>query len=421
MLLIETISIPESAGCYLYKDNKGQVIYVGKSKYLPKRVKSYFQKNHDNQKTKLLVENIHSVDFVTTDSEAEALIVEENLIKLYNPKFNIKGKDDKTVRTYLTIINEEFPRIEVLRSFDEIEGTILAQFTSAMAAREVHDILHQAFPLRSCSYSLTDDNIKAEKFKTCLEYQMGNCLAPCISNIQTWFYNKILSDIKDVFDFNSSHVLKAIEKRRNYFSEKLEFEKANVEHHRHLALKDLIKKIEPLHTEKIKKDLIKIGEHLSLKKQPFIIESFDNSHTAGQDGVAASVRFVLGKPEKKSYRKFIIKTADVGDDCGSFEEVLTRRFTRLIREKGQLPDLIVMDGGKGQLNVAIKVLAELKLDIDVIGISKDNRHRAAWIHTTDGNVYDLLKVPGKEILANISEEVHRFTINFHKERRDRIN
>ena len=129
---IENISIPESAGCYLYKDNKGQVIYVGKSKYLPKRVKSYFQKNHDNQKTKLLVENIHSVDFVTTDSEAEALIVEENLIKVYNPKFNIKGKDDKTVRTYLTVINEEFPRIEVLRSFDEIEGTILAQFTSAM-------------------------------------------------------------------------------------------------------------------------------------------------------------------------------------------------------------------------------------------------------------------------------------------------
>lgn len=419
-MLIENINIPESTGCYLYKDNKGQVIYVGKSKYLPKRVKSYFQKNHDNQKTKALVENIHSVDFVTTDSEAEALIVEENLIKLYNPKFNIKGKDDKTVRTYLAVINEEFPRIEVIRSFEDIECHILAQFTSAMAAREVHDLLHEAFPLRSCSYSLTDDNIKAEKFKTCLEFQMGNCLAPCISNIQKWFYNKIISDIKEVFNFNSSNVLKGIEKRRNYFSEKLEFEKANVEHHRHLALQKLIKKIEPLHSEKIKKDLIKIGEHLSLKKPPFIIESFDNSHTAGQDGVACSIRFVMGRPEKSSYRKFIIKTADVGDDCGSFEEVLTRRFTRLIREKGQLPDLIVMDGGKGQLNVAIKVLLQLNLNIDIIGISKDNRHRAAWVHTTDGNVYDLLKVPGKEILAKISDEVHRFTINFHKERRDKI-
>jgi excinuclease UvrABC nuclease subunit len=420
MFLIENINIPESAGCYLYKDNKGQVIYVGKSKYLPKRVKSYFQKNHDNQKTKALVENIHSVDFVTTDSEAEALIVEENLIKLYNPKFNIKGKDDKTVRTYLAVIDEEFPRVEVIRSFEDIECHILAQFTSAIAAREVHDLLHEAFPLRSCSYSLTDDNIKAEKFKTCLEYQMGNCLAPCISNIQKWYYNKIISDIKEVFNFNSSNVLKGIEKRRNFFSEKLEFEKANVEHHRHLALQKIIKKIEPLHSEKIKKDIIKIGEHLSLRKPPFIIESFDNSHTAGQDGVACSIRFVMGRPEKSSYRKFIIKTADVGDDCGSFEEVLTRRFTRLIREKGQLPDLIVMDGGKGQLNVAIKVLSELKLDIDVIGISKDNRHRAAWLHTTDGNVYDLLKVPGKEILAKISDEVHRFTINFHKAKRDKI-
>jgi excinuclease ABC subunit C len=419
-MLIETISIPESAGCYLYKDNKGQVIYVGKSKYLPKRVKSYFQKNHDNQKTKLLVENIHSVDFVTTDSEAEALIVEENLIKLYNPKFNIKGKDDKTVRTYLTIIEEEFPRIEVLRSFDEIEGIILAQFTSAMAAREVHDILHQAFPLRSCSYSLTDDNIKAEKFKTCLEYQMGNCLAPCVSNIQTWFYNKIISDIKDVFNFNSSHVLKAIEKKRNYFSTKLEFEKANTEQHRYLALKELIKKIEPLHTEKIKKELIKIGEHLSLRKQPFIIESFDNSHTAGQDGVAVSVRFILSHPEKKSYRKFLIKTAKVGDDFSSTKEILNRHFNRLISEKKQLPDLIIMDGGKIQLNAAKEVLSELKIEIDMIGLSKDKNHRAKYIHLIDGRKIDLMSVDGREILNSISEEVHRFAIKYHREVRDKI-
>ena len=420
MLLIETISIPESAGCYLYKDSKGQIIYVGKSKYLPKRVKSYFQKNHDNQKTKLLVENIHSVDFVTTDSEAEALIVEENLIKLYNPKFNIKGKDDKTVRTYLTIIEEEFPRIEVLRSFDEIEGIILAQFTSAMAAREVHDILHQAFPLRSCSYSLTDDNIKAQKFKTCLEYQMGNCLAPCISNIQTWFYTKIISDIKDVFNFNSSHVLKAIEKKRNYFSTKLEFEKANTEQHRYLALKELIKKIEPLHTEKIKKDLIKIGEHLSLRKQPFIIESFDNSHTAGQDGVAVSVRFILSHPEKKSYRKFLIKTAKVGDDFSSTKEILNRHFNRLISEKKQLPDLIIMDGGKIQLNAAKEVLSELKIEIDMIGLSKDKNHRAKYIHLIDGRKIDLMSVDGREILNSISEEVHRFAIKYHREVRDKI-
>lgn len=418
--MLEKLNIPQTPGCYLFKDEKEQIIYVGKSKFLPKRVKSYFQKNHDDPKTKSLVENIKSVDFVITESESEALVVEENLIKLYKPKFNIKGKDDRTIRIYLVLTDDDFPKVELIRNTEEINGNILAQFTSGLQAREIYDVLHQVFPLRSCSYDLSQENILNGKFKTCLEYQMGNCDAPCIGMVKKFQYTKLISEVKEVFDFKFDSVKKSIIKRRSYFSKKLEFEKANTEQHRLLSLDTLIKKMEPLRLQKIKDDLKTMGEYLGLKETPLIIESFDNSHTAGQDGVAASIRFVMGSPEKSSYRKYIIKTAKVGDDYSSFDEVLTRRFSRMIREKIQLPNLILMDGGKSQVEVAKKVVEELGLNIDIIGVSKDSRHRAKTVHLKDGMELDILKIPYREILGKISEEVHRFAIKFHREKRDKI-
>jgi len=421
--ILENINIPKSPGCYLFKDEKDQIIYVGKSKYLPKRVASYFQKKHDDLKTTFLVESIRSVDFIITESEAEALVVEENLIKLYQPKYNIKGKDDKTVRLNLTILDEKFPRIDLIRTTDnkEFSGQIIAQFTSGIQAREVYKLLHQVFPLRSCSYDLSESNVESNKFKPCLELQIHNCYAPCqVDGIKNLFYQKIIRDIKDLFDFNSKSAINSITKKRNYHSKMMEYEKAHIEQNRLTKLYELIKKIEPLRLQKIKNELQEIGKILNLSKTPLIIESFDNSHTSGQDGVACSIRFVMGTPEKSSYRKFIIKTAKVGDDYASFEEVLERRFTRLVKEKSQLPDLIVMDGGKPQLSVAQLVLNKLNLNIDLISISKDEKHRARWIHLSNGDTIDFFSVPNYNILGKISEEVHRFTIKFHKERRDKI-
>jgi excinuclease ABC subunit C len=418
--MIENVSIPKSSGCYLFKDDRGQIIYVGKSKYLPKRVNSYFQKNHEDPKTKALVESIRNVDFVITESESEALIVEENLIKLYKPKFNIKGKDDKTVRLFLTVINEDFPRIDLIRNTEEVDGKILAHFTSSFQAREVYDLLHQIFPLRSCSYDLSEENIQSEKFQPCLEYQLGNCGAPCQNLVKKIFYQKMISDISEIFDFKPDNSLKSIKRSMNFFSSNLEFEKANVEYHKLKNLQELIKKIEPLRLIKTKQGLSDIREFLKLKEVPLVIESFDNSHTAGQDGVACSVRFVMGKPEKSSYRKYLIKNAKVGDDYASFEEILERRFRRLIDEKIQLPNLVLMDGGKAQVNVANEVLTKLGLDIDIIGVSKDSRHRAKWVHLKSGDQIDIMEVPNREILGKISDEVHRFTIKFHKEKRDKI-
>lgn len=420
-MILENKNIPQSPGCYLFKDGRDQIIYVGKSKYLPKRVTSYFQKKHEDLKTRTLVEQIRNVDFVITESEAEALIVEENLIKLYQPKFNIKGKDDKTIRLHLTIVDENFPRLELERGTENsVNGTHLAQFTSGTHAREVYKLIHQVFPLRSCSYNLSDENIESKKFKPCLEYHIGNCNGVCQGEVKKVFYNKMISEIKSIFDFNPEPALKSLSKRSNFHAKNLEFEKCQEIHSRIIALKDLVKKIEPLRLNKIKNDLKEIGESLKLKSTPLIIESFDNSHTSGSDGVSCSIRFVMGKPEKSSYRKFIIKTAKVGDDYSSFEEVLERRFTRILREKTQLPDLVIMDGGKAQLSVAQNIFNKLGIKIDVIGLSKDDRHKARWIHLTSGDTIDLFKVPNYALLGKISEEVHRFTIKFHKDRRDKI-
>lgn len=419
-MIIESKSIPKTSGCYLFKDEKDQIIYVGKSKYLPKRVASYFQKKHDDVKTRSLVENIRSVDFVITESESEALVVEENLIKIYKPKFNIKGKDDKTIRLFLTLTEESFPRIDLIRNTDQVNGTILAEFTSGIQAKEVYNSIYQTFPIRSCSYHLSDENIINKKFKPCLEYQIGNCGAPCLGLVNKVFYQKMISEVKETLDFKPESAKKSIIRKRNSYSKKLEFEKANIEQHRLISLAELQKKIEPLRLKKIKNQLSEIKKILNLKEIPLIIEAFDNSHTAGSEGVASSIRFVMGKPEKSSYRKFIIKSAKAGDDYGSFDEVLERRFTRLIKEKSQLPNLIVMDGGKAQVNIAKEVLHRLNLSIDIIGISKDKNHRAKLVHLTTGQEIDILSIPGREILANISEEVHRFTIKFHQHRRDKI-
>jgi excinuclease ABC subunit C len=419
--LLEKKNIPKTPGCYLFKDEKEQIIYVGKSKFLPKRVQSYFQKKHEDFKTQSLVEQIRDIDFIITESEQEALIVEENLIKLYQPKFNIRGKDDKTVCQNLLIVEEDFPRIELERATEaSSHGFCLAQFTSGLWAREVYNLLHEIFPLRSCSYNLNPENIELSKFKPCLEYQLGNCLAPCVGGVKSAIYNKMISDIKEIFKFNFKPTILSLTRQRNKSSRELNFENAAQCQSRIKSLELLQKKVEPLRLNRNKQQLDEIGKFLNLKSTPLIIESFDNSHTNGMDGVACSVRFVMGMPQKSSYRKFIIKTAKVGDDYASFEEILNRRFTRIISEKTQLPNLVIMDGGKAQLSVAKTVLDKLGIEIDIIGVSKDQKHRAKWIHLLNGQTIDLMTVPNHQIIGKISEEVHRFAIKFHKQRRDKI-
>jgi excinuclease UvrABC nuclease subunit len=409
--------IPKFPGCYLFKDDKEQIIYVGMSKYLPKRVNSYFQKKHDCKKTKTLVDNIRDVEFMIASSEQEALLLEEDLIKLYKPKFNIKGKDDKTRNWSITITEGRVPKLEMVR--EKPEGKPSMDFTNGLKCQEVYNLIHDVFPLRSCSYDLTNEAITAGKFKPCLEYHLGRCMAPCV-NVDVIFQNyKNIMLIKKLFELNFSFVRKELTREMNDLAQKMEFEKANTYLHRLNALNELDKSVEPIRTRQHNKVAMDIKNTLGLRNMPLIVEAFDNSHNQGDCNVAASVRYVNQSPDKSNYRKYNIKTFTGANDYASFDEVLHRRFERLLKEKKQLPHLVLIDGGVGQLNVAKKVFEELNLldRVDLISISKDDKHKSSVIHLTDGRTASIKDNLNFTFLGIIQEEVHRFAIKFHREKR----
>lgn len=407
--------IPKEPGCYLFKDEKQQIIYVGMSKFLPKRVSSYFQKTQEG-KTKRLVENIRDVEFKTTSSEQEALLLEEELIKLYKPLYNIKGKDDKSRKYSICLTNEDFPKLEIVRN--KQDDRVSLDFTSGFLCRETYDLLYDIFELRNCTYQLTQENIEKEKFKVCLEYHLGRCNAPCVGNINKFEYGHTLKDVKRVLNLETSFLMKKFKRLMKYHSDKTEFEVANDYLNKTKVLEKLEKNLDVVRIHRYSNNAYETKKILGLKNLPITIEAFDNSHNQGDSNVAASVRFSNDKPVKSEYRKYIIRSFEGINDYASFDEVLTRRFKRLIEEKQKLPDLVIIDGGKGQLNVAIKVFQELGLTdkIDLISLSKDNKHKTSTIHLIDGSEIDIMCEKNFTTLSKIQEEVHRFAINFHRKR-----
>ena len=226
MLVEKLQNIPKSSGCYLFKDKKGQIIYVGKAKYLPNRVKSYFSNKNHSSKTKLLVENVSDVDFLTTLDENSAIILENNLIKTYKPKFNIKLKDDRSKKWYLTLSDETFPSLEV-KNDTNLESEPLICVSSSSLCHEMYNLLHDIFNLRSCSYDITPDNVENVKFSTCLEYHMGRCDAPCVGNINKFVYNSTITDLKEVISFKIDQYKGKLSRLMGKYSKNMEFEKAN--------------------------------------------------------------------------------------------------------------------------------------------------------------------------------------------------
>ncbi len=416
MIVEKLQNIPQFPGCYLFKDNKGQIIYVGMSKYLPKRVSSYFQKKHQDLKTKTLVENISDVDFIISPSEQEALLMEEDLIRTYKPKFNIKGKDDKSRKWSICLTEEDFPKLEIVRNKTDERKSL--DFTNGFICREVFNLLHEVFDLRTCSYDLSPSNVDKGKFKVCLEFHIKKCGAPCVAGITKLQYMMILKQLDKIFDLDISSVRKSLKSYIKELSNRLEFEKANIILQKVKSLEELETKLEVIRIRKYTKTAFEIKKTLGLTKIPNIIEAFDNSHNQGESNVAASIRFVNGKPNKSEYRKFNIKSFTGVDDYASFDEVLNRRFKRLLDEKQQLPDLVVIDGGKGQLNVAKKVFEQLGLTtkIDLISISKDDSHKSEIVHTIDGKLVEIKNNITFTLLGRIQEEVHRFAIKFHREK-----
>ena len=411
-------NIPQNPGCYLFKNDKEQIIYVGMSKFLPKRVSSYFQKNHTG-KTKTLVENIVDVEFKITSSEQEAIILEEELIKLYKPKFNIKGKDDKTRKWSLCFTDEDFPKLEIVR--DKQDDRLSLDFTSGNLCREIYNLIHDVFELRSCSYDLTEENITKEKFKTCLEFHLGRCNAPCVNNIKKFYYNEIIRDVKKVLSLDISSLKTKLKKSMKYHSDNLEFEKAQHLLSKLTNLESIDSKLNVIRLQKYNKKAFDVKNILGLINLPQTIEAFDNSHNQGDSNVAASVRFQNDNPVKSEYRKYIIRTVDGIDDYASFDEILNRRFKRLLDEKQKLPDLVVIDGGKGQLGIARRVFEELGIlnQVDLISISKDSNHKSSIIHKVDGSEFHIKDNMNFTMFGKIQDEVHRFAIKFHRDKQSK--
>ncbi len=527
--------IPHNPGIYKYFNKNNTLIYVGKAKDLRKRVSSYFNKGAShNRKTKKLVSEIESIDFVVTNTEFDALLLENNLIKANQPKYNILLKDDKSF-PYICVTKQRFPRVFSIRNIDNAKGDFYGPYTSAAKMRSVLDLVNKIYSLRTCKYNLSSQNIKNKKYKICLEYHIGNCKGPCEDFQTEEEYNSNLKQAIDILKGNISAPRQYLEDKMHFYASNLEFEKAeefkikldqltsfynksivvnpklgslyvialisnekkafvnfmrvkngsiiqskSFEIKKRLdeadskilissipqfieeaALKNklvILTNIEIKEApEPIELELPKIGDKkklvdmsfknamflkknseqralvtnksaktleilqqaLSLTSLPTHIECFDNSNIQGAHPVASMVCFKNGKPSKKDYRKYNIKTVIGPDDFASMFEVVSRRYQRLEKEKQPLPNLILIDGGKGQLSAAVEALKAINVygKIAVIGIAK--RLEEIYLPEDSLPIHISKKSPALKLLQQLRDEAHRFAITFHRDKRSK--
>lgn len=531
----QVASLPDAPGIYKFFDGDNTLVYVGKAKSLRKRVSSYFSKqSQNNRKTEKLVSEIRNIEYTITNTEFDALLMENNFIKENQPKYNILLKDDKTF-PYLCILKERFPRIISTRKYLNNKGEYFGPYTSVVSMNSVLDLLRQLYTIRTCTFLLSEENINAGKFKVCLEYHIGNCKGPCENFQDEASYNTDIELARTILKGNISVVIDYFTEQMKAASNSLEFEKAEYYKNKLVLLEkfqtksqvvnkkltdidvmtitsslqhsfinylkvkegsiifseniEVKKKIEEtdedilsyvvheirtkhnslnkivysnipieikaleiqnvvpqigdkrklvalslknaLHQRK-KKEIQKeenkvkrnrvldiLQEELRLKDYPNIIECFDNSNFQGSYPVASMVRFVNGKPNKSGYRHFNIKTVIGPDDFASMREIVSRRYSRLLNEEKGLPNLIMVDGGKGQLSAAADALRELELygKIPIIGIAK----RLEEIYYPEDSIplYINKKSPGLLLIQRIRDEAHRFAITFHRQKRSK--
>ena len=533
------LNLPESPGIYQYLNDEGIIIYVGKAKNLKRRVSSYFNREHPNGKTRLLVSKIADIKYIVVKTEEDALLLENNLIKKYKPRYNVLLKDDKTYPS-ICVSNEYFPRVFKTRNIIRNGSSYYGPYSHIPSMNALLELIKKLYPLRSCRHPLTPENIRAGKFDVCLEYHIKNCKGPCIGKQSHQEYIRDIDEIKqilkgetqivsdllmdemqalaselkfeeaqaikekydlienyrsrsevvnriihnvDVFsiemDENSAYInylhitngcinqaftfeykkrlnetkeellqLGIVEMRDRYQSKSREIivpfeldmelngvsllvpQRGEKKHLLELSIMnvkqykvDRLKQADKLNPEQKKTRILKeIQEQLHLPKIPAHIECFDNSNIQGSDAVAACVVFRMGKPSKKEYRKFNIKTVEGPDDYASMREVVGRRYSRLLEEGSPLPDLIITDGGKGQMEVVREVIEDdLKLNIPIAGLAKDNKHRTSELLYGFPPMTIGVKqnTPLFHLLENIQDEVHRFAITFHRDKRSK--
>lgn len=533
------MNLPETPGIYQYLDSEGTIIYVGKAKNLKRRVYSYFAKEHESRKTRVLVTRIADIRYIVVNTEEDALLLENNLIKKYRPRYNVLLKDDKSYPS-ICVSNEYFPRVFKTRKLIRDGSTYFGPYSHVPSMMAMLELIKRLYPLRTCNLALTPENIAAGKFKVCLEYHIKNCKGPCIGAQSHEEYMKSIAEIREILKGNTQSISNALMEEMQKLAEELRFEEAQkvkekyelIENYRSksevvssvihnidvfsietdessayinylhitngcvnqaftfeykmrvneskeellqlgivemreryqsqskeiivpfeldmemngvtftvpqrgdkkhllelslLNVKqykvDRLKQAEKLNPEQRSARLMKeIQTQLGLDCLPVHIECFDNSNIQGSDAVAACVVFRKTKPSKKEYRKYNIKTVTGPDDYASMQEVVRRRYTRILEEQGELPDVILTDGGKGQMEVVRQVIEdELHLNIPIVGLAKDNRHRTSEVLFGFPPLTIGIKqgTPLFHLLEQIQDEVHRFAITFHRDKRSK--
>lgn len=532
-------NLPDKPGSYQYYDENGTIIYVGKAKNLKNRVSSYFHKEVDRYKTKVLVSKIHDITYTVVNTEEDALLLENNLIKKYQPKYNILLKDGKTYPS-ICVTKEYLPRIFKTRNINKKFGTFYGPYSHIASMYAVLDLIKKLYKPRTCRFPITREGIEQGKYKPCLEYHIHNCGAPCIGKQSLEDYQENIAQAREILKGNTRELSKMLFAKMQKLAEELRFEEAEAVKQKYLLLEnfcsksevvshtinnvdvfsvtddektayvnyihvmngsinqaftfemkkklnesedeilqlgilqirekvgstsreiivpfipdmtlegvtftvpqrgdkktlldlsvmngkqyrfDRLKQAEKLNPEQKSVRLMKeIQNALKLPKMPYQIEMFDNSNISGTDAVAACVVFKKMKPSKKDYRKYIIKTVTGPDDYASMQEVVRRRYTRL-RDEGQpLPDLIITDGGQGQMSVVREVVeGELHLDIPIAGLAKDDRHRTNELLYGWPPVVVGMKTDSElfHLLTHMQDEVHRFAITFHRDKRSK--
>ena len=532
-------NLTEGPGIYQYLNAEGVIIYVGKAKNLKRRVYSYFSKEHEPGKTRVLVSKIADIRYIVVNSEEDALLLENNLIKKYKPRYNVLLKDDKTYPS-ICVQNEYFPRIFKTRKIIRNGSSYYGPYSHMPSMNAVLDLIKHLYPLRTCNLNLSPENIRAGKFSVCLEYHIKNCAGPCIGLQSQEEYLRNIGEIKEILKGNTQDISRMLFQQMQELATEMKFEEAQkikekytlIENYRsksevvssilhnidvfsieedennsafvnylhitngainqaftfeykkrlneskeelltlgiiemrerykslsreiivpfeidmelsnvvftvpqrgdkkkllelsQLNVKqykaDRMKQAEKLNPEQRSMRLMKeIQQELHLDRPPLQIECFDNSNIQGSDAVAACVVFKKVKPSKQDYRKYIIKTVEGPDDYASMKEVVRRRYQRAIDEESTLPDLIITDGGKGQMEAVRQVMEELHLTIPIAGLAKDRKHRTSELLFGFPPQTIGLKQhsPLFKLLEQIQNEVHRFAITFHRDKRSK--
>ena len=534
-------SLPEKPGTYQFYDSEHTIIYVGKAKNLKNRVSSYFHKEVDRFKTKVLVSKIHDITYTVVNTEEDALLIENQLIKQYKPKYNVLLKDGKTYPS-ICVTNEYFPRIFKTRTINKHYGTFYGPYSHIGSMNAILEIIKKVYKPRTCRYPITKEGIEQGKYKPCLEYHIHNCGAPCINKQSYEDYQEAIKQAREILKGNTRNVQQMLRLKMQKYAEELKFEDAELCKQRYLALEnfaakseivnytitdvdvftivdddtrknafvnyihvkngainqsftyeykrkldetdeellnvaileirerfkstakeiivpfeldfrikdaefvipkrgdkwhllelsemnakqykfDRLKQSEKLNPQQKQTRLMReLQEKLKLPKLPYQIECFDNSNISGSDAVAGCIVYKGMKPSKKDYRKYNIKTVVGPDDYASMQEVVRRRYTRMQEEGSALPDLIITDGGKGQMEVVREVIEdELHLKIPIAGLAKDDKHRTNELLFGFPQQVVALNVKSElfRVLTQIQDEVHRYAISFHRSKRSK--